>query len=460
MIMKTRNFKLIVAVALPILLFSCDSFIEVSLPQSQLIGNAVFENTATANTALSDIYSRLRESGIASGTTVSTTLLIGSYADELTFYGNNTNIEQFDKHTLLASNTLLTSLWSLSYAQIYAVNALLEGVQNSPSITADDRNRLIGEALFIRAYIHFYMVNLFGDVPYVLTTNYSQNAIISKSPQVKIWQFIIEDLKKAESLLPKSYPTSERVRVNKTVATAMLARVYLYTENWIEAEKKATAVIDNPDYRWELNPDLVFLKNSPSIIWSLHPGITGLNTNDAKTFAFSSGPPAKSSLSENLRNAFEPGDLRKTLWIKTITNGTNTWYQPLKYKRSTATASSDEYTILFRLAEQYLIRAEARVHIENLVGAKEDLNRIRNRAGLIHTTANTPESLLIAILKERRFELFTEQGHRWFDLKRTANAANVLSATKVGWRTTDLLLPLPENELILNNNLLPQNPGY
>lgn len=460
MIMKTRNFKLIVAVALPILLFSCDSFIEVSLPQSQLIGNAVFENTATANTALSDIYSRLRESGIASGTTVSTTLLIGSYADELTFYGNNTNIEQFDKHTLLASNTLLTSLWSLSYAQIYAVNALLEGVQNSPSITADDRNRLIGEALFIRAYIHFYMVNLFGDVPYVLTTNYSQNTIISKSPQVKIWQFIIEDLKKAESLLPKSYPTSERVRVNKTVATAMLARVYLYTENWIEAEKQATAVIDNPDYRWELNPDLVFLKNSPSIIWSLHPGITGLNTNDAKTFAFSSGPPAKSSLSENLRNAFEPGDLRKTLWIKTITNGTNTWYQPLKYKRSTATASSDEYTILFRLAEQYLIRAEARVHIENLVGAKEDLNRIRNRAGLIHTTANTPESLLIAILKERRFELFTEQGHRWFDLKRTANAANVLSATKVGWRTTDLLLPLPENELILNNNLLPQNPGY
>ena len=189
--MKTRNFKLIVAVVLPILLFSCDSFIDVSLPQSQLIGSAVFENTATANTALSDIYSRLRESGIASGNTVSTTLLIGSYADELTFYGNNTNIEQFDKHTLLASNTLLTSLWSLSYGQIYAVNAVLEGVHNSPSITGEDRNRLIGEALFIRAYIHFYMVNIFGDVPYILTTNYSQNAIVSKSPQVKIWQFII-----------------------------------------------------------------------------------------------------------------------------------------------------------------------------------------------------------------------------------------------------------------------------
>lgn len=458
--MKTINLKLVGTLAIAILLFSCDSFTEVSVPESQLIGSAVFKNTATANTALSDIYSRLRESGIASGTTVSTTLLIGSYADELTFFGNNTNIEQFDKHTLLASNTLLTSLWSLSYGQIYAVNAVLEGVQNSPSITGEDRNRLMGEALFIRAYIHFYLVNLFGDVPYVLTTNYSQNTIISKSPQLKIWQFIVKDLTKAESLLPKSYPTSERVRVNKTVATAMLARVYLYTENWIEAEKQATTVIDNPAYSWESNPELVFVKNSPSIIWSLQSGSAGLNTNDAKTFAFSSGPPAKSSLSENLWNAFEPGDLRKTLWIKKVTNGTNTWYQPYKYKRSTATASSAEYTILFRLAEQYLIRAEARVHRENFAGAQEDLNRIRNRAGLINTTANTSESLRIAILNERRFELFTEQGHRWFDLKRTANAANVLSPIKVGWRATDLLLPLPENELILNNNLLPQNPGY
>lgn len=458
--MKTNKIKFILAAALPILLFSCESFIEVDLPQSQLTGTAVFENTSTANAALYDIYARLRENGVASGTTTSATLLIGSYADDMAFYGSNTNIEQFNKHTLLPSNTLLTSLWNLSYGQIYAANALLEGVQNSPSITGEERNRLIGEALFIRAYIHFYLVNLFGDVPYIMTTDYNQNAVIFKTPQAQVWQFIINDLTQAESLLPESYPTSERVRANKAVATAMLARVYLYTGNWTEAETHAAVVIDNPDYIWESNPESVFLKDSPSIIWSLHPGIAGQNTNDARTFAFFSGPPSKSTLSENLWNAFEPGDLRKILWVKTVTNGTNTWYQPYKYKKTTATAASEEYTILFRLAEQYLIRAEARTHLGNIPGAQDDLNKIRNRAGLANTTANNPESLLTAILNERRFELFTEQGHRWLDLKRTDNAASALSPVKPNWRPTDILLPLPEKELLLNNNLLPQNPGY
>ncbi|WP_188050010.1 RagB/SusD family nutrient uptake outer membrane protein [Flavobacterium sp. GP15] len=458
--MKTETFKFIVVLLLPILLFSCESFIEVDLPQSQLTGTTVFENASTANAALSDIYAKLRESGVASGTTASATLLLGSYADDMEFYGNNNNIEQFNKHTLLASNTMLTSFWNVSYAQIYATNALLEGVQNSTAITGEDRNRLIGEALFIRAYIYFYMVNLFGDVPYIITTDYNQNAVAFKTPQAQVWQFISNDLVKAESLLPKSYPTSERVRTNKAVVTAMLARVYLYIGNWTEAENHAVAVIDNPDYSWESNPELVFLKNSPSIIWSLHPGIAGLNTNDARTFAFSSGPPSKSTLSINLYNAFEPSDLRKTLWIKTVINDLNTWYQPYKYKKNTVTPQAEEYTILFRLAEQYLIRAEARAHLGNISGAQDDLNKIRNRAGLNNTSANTPESLLTAILNERRFEFFTEQGHRWLDLKRTGNAANALSPVKLGWKSTDILLPLPEKELILNNNLLPQNPGY
>ena len=459
--MKTNKIKFVLALALPIMLFSCDSFIEVDLPQSQLTGAAVFENASTANASLSDIYARLRESGVASGTTTSARLLIGSYADDLAFYGSNTNIEQFNKHTLLPSNSLLTSsLWNASYGQIYAANALIEGVQNSPSITGEDSTRLIGEALFIRAYVHFYLVNLFGDVPYIMTTDYNQNAVIFKTPQAQVWQYIIDDLTQAESLLPESYPTSERVRANKAVAAAMLARVYLYTGDWTKAEIHAAAVIDNSDYVWESNPESVFLKDSQSIIWSLHPGIAGQNTNDARTFAFSSGPPSKSSLSTNLWNAFEPGDLRKILWIKTVTNGTNTWYQPYKYKKNTATAASEEYTILFRLAEQYLIRAEARAHSGNISGAQDDLNKIRNRAGLANTTADTPESLLTAIINERRFELFTEQGHRWLDLKRTGNAASTLSSVKPGWRPTDILLPLPEKELILNNNLLPQNPGY
>src|SRR5690606_19066848 len=110
-------------------------------------------------------------------------------------------------------------------------------------------------------------------------------------------------------------------------------------------------------------------------------------------------------------------------------------------------------------AEQYLIRAEARAQLSNIAGAQADLNKIRIRAGLGETLASSQNELLTAILQERRFELFTEHGHRFFDLKRTGNLDNVLGS-KPGWNTTDRLFPLPEKELLLNPNLLPQNPGY
>ena len=146
--------------------------------------------------------------------------------------------------------------------------------------------------------------------------------------------------------------------------------------------------------------------------------------------------------------------------VKTITNASGTWYRPYKYKQTAATESSQEYTIILRLEEQYLIRAEARTFNGDNAGAQQDLNITRNRAGLPNTTATTQDELKAAILQERRLEFFTEQSHRWFDLKRTGNAASVLSPIKPGWQNRDILFPLPEAELLLNENLLPQNAGY
>ena len=458
--MKTTIIKFILAAVIPLFIFSCEEFTEVDLPQSQLAGEAVFQNTDTANAALADLYARMRESGVVSGTAFGGTALLANYSDDLDFYGGELEIEQFNKHFLIPSNLMLSEIWNSSYAQIYAANSIIEGVQNSTAITGESSEHLIGEAVFIRAYIHFYLTNLFGDVPYITTTDYNVNASIPKTPQTQIYSRILGDLAQAESLLPLAYPTGARVRANKGVAIAFQARVHLYAGNWTEAENRSSATIDNPDYVWEPNPEAVFLKDSPSIIWSFHPGIAGLNTNDAGTFATFDGPPFKPTLSNDLYNAFEPGDLRKTLWIKTVTDGTDFYYQAFKYKQEAPTADSEEYTILLRLEEQYLIRAEARAHLGNISGAQSDLNRSRNRAGLPNTTAGNESQLLAAILNERRFEFFTEQGHRWLDLKRTGNAATVLSALKPGWNDTDILWPLPAGELILNDNLLPQNPGY
>ena len=94
------------------------------------------------------------------------------------------------------------------------------------------------------------------------------------------------------------------------------------------------------------------------------------------------------------------------------------------------------------------------------MGSQTDLNMIRNRAGLNNTAAITKEELLGAIMQERFLEFFTEQGHRWFDLKRRGEAENRLSAIKTNWKNTDIVLPIPETEIAVNPNLKPQNAGY
>jgi len=165
-------------------------------------------------------------------------------------------------------------------------------------------------------------------------------------------------------------------------------------------------------------------------------------------------------VSESLINAFENGDKRKEVWLGSVTGETQTFYYPYKYKQNSNQGTSSEYSVMIRLEELYLIRAEARLKRSNLVGAKSDINKIRNRAELPEVVSNNENELLEILLNERRIELFCELGHRFFDLKRTGKINATLTPVKLGWNETDILWPLPESELLLNPNLLPQNSGY
>lgn len=441
---------------------SCDSFVAVDLPSSQLSGEAVFTDASTATAALVDVYSKMRKTVLVTGASNGISNLLGHYGDELAYYSSGTLAElNFNQNSLVATNTTIMSTWSGTYNLIYAVNAIIEGVSSSTTISAVNKEKLLGEAYFVRAYLHFYLVNLYGEIPYVLSTNYQFNTTISKRSVADLYALITTDLQQAVTLMPEAYPTAERVRPNRSVAYALMARVKLYSEDWPEALLYSDRVISTSSlYTWVVNLNQVFLKNSTGTLWQLMPPVVGVNTLDAQTFIFSSGPPPNSALSSSLISSFEAGDLRRTSWVGTVTKGGLSWYYPFKYKLNNATASSTEYSILFRLEEQYLIRAEAYAQLGNLEKSKLDLNKVRNRAGLSNTAALTQEELLTAILKERRVELFTELGHRWFDLKRTGLSNAVLSLVKPGWQSTDVLWPLPEAELLLNPNLLPQNAGY
>lgn len=437
---------------------SCDDYVEVELPNSQLTGITVFENVATANAALAGLYAKLRSSGLFAGGT-GMTYYLGLYGDEIDNY-QTTTLNNFYTNTLVAGESGVASVWNLSYRQIYEANALLEGIDASASLAEADRNQIRGEALFIRAFVHFYLVNLFGDVPYVKSTDYEKNTQVNRKATALVYQEIVADLTEASTLLNEKYLSVERVRPNQLAVKAVLARVYLYMGDYAAASNAASSVLNSPLYVLETNLDKVFLKGSTSTIWQFMPNAAGNNTSEGSTYIFTAGPPSSVALTPSLVNSFEVNDQRKVKWIKAVTNGSATWYHAFKYKQRTNTASSVEYSVVLRLGEQYLIRAEARARQGELTNAKADLNMIRSRAGLASTTAVTPSEIIADVLQQRRLELFTEFGHRFFDLKRNNTLDSVLSGTKPGWNSTDQLWPLPERELEVNSKLKPQNPGY
>jgi hypothetical protein len=325
------------------------------------------------------------------------------------------------------------------------------------------RNQLTGEAKFMRAFFHFYLVNLFGPVPLVTSPDYKVNATISRSDTIAVYKQILSDLKDASALLSANYPTQEKVRVNKWAAVALLARVYLYQRDWVNAEAESTRVIESGAYQLAA-PSQVFVPNSPEAILQFIPAITQIfNTSEGLSFLPSS-PSVRPNykITPFLLNAFEPGDKRKAAWVNSNTVSGVTYNYPYKYKvrSGQAGAPKSEYNMVLRLAEQYLIRAEARARLGKVPESQADINAIRSRSGLSNTTAADPAALLLAIEKERQVELFSEWGHRWLDLKRTGRADAVLGAEKpTDWQPTDALYPIPQNE-ILSNPLLTQNLGY
>jgi hypothetical protein len=452
------RYALMLFILLPVT--GCDNFVEVEVPGSQLTGNVVFEDRTTANAAMVSIYSKLRDSGLLTGNATGTSVSMGLYADDLEYYGtNDENISFLFNASLLSTTNVVSQLWNDSYHQIYCTNAVIEGCTNSNALSTIDKNQFIGEATFVRALVHFYLMQVYGDVPYITSTDYEQNRLKARMPVAEVYDQIIADLEQSISLLPEAYISSDRVRPNRSTAYALLARVYLYKGDWAAASNAASAVLNNTDYVWETDIDKIFLKDCSSTIWQFSPKQEGNNTDEASVFVFQSGPPPFVGLRADLVASFENNDLRKTHWIAEVTDGVNMWYHANKYKQNGNTGASVEYSIEFRLAEQYLIRAEARARQGELSNAKDDLNIVRHLAGLSDTTALTGAEIVTAVLQERQWEFFTEYGHRFFDLKRTGTLNSVLPTVKSGWNSTDSLWPIPETELLANPNMT-QNPGY
>ncbi len=460
--------KLVLVAFICYSMISCEDYLEVDAPDNKIVNETVFSDDVTAISSMKGIYNELFRASFSGGWENSVNVLAGLTADELqSLRTRDIDLLEFQQNEIATDNSRNLSLWSSAYNIIYMTNALLTGLETSGQLTEDVAGKLQGEAKFVRAFTYFYLVNLYGEVPLLLTTDYRANALAPRNPVNEVYEQIILDLEEAISLLSGEYAGGERTMINRFVATAMLARVNLYTENWEQAEMLSSQVIASKGmYEILEDPNQVFLANSKEAVWQLSPEGRGGSlsyTNEGLTFLFHPIIPSltKVKLSNDLMSSFEQQDKRLLHWTGYY-DGLNSYFA-FKYKDRSSMNNITEYSMVLRFAEQYLIRAEARAMQENISGAIADLDQIRERAGLDLIAETSPEinqeDLMDLILEERRKELFTEWGHRWLDLKRTERVGEVLGANNPTWQETDVLFPIPEEERMKNPNL-GQNPGY
>jgi hypothetical protein len=363
--------------------------------------------------------------------------------------------------------------WQAFFLGITRCNVVIERV---PLISMDEalRNRLVAEAKFLRGFYYFHLVRLFGKVPLVLQeTKLPTEVVYPKREEVDvIYEQILKDLQDAETGLPDKYTRNEdRGRVTSGMAKGYLALVYLTRQEWSLAAAKAKETMDGPyGYGlWDTYREVFDVKNEfgKEAMFDAQfvsgPGGQGSNliafwaqeNNSIAGRGFGSFKPT-----DGIYNSFASYDKRKTEFFVKGTD--NRWYCN-KWVDSDATTAnqSDNNFPHMRFAEVLLNFAEAS---NEDVGPNDDaygaVNAIRIRSGLPELENLTKEQFRDSVLLERRRELCFE-GHRWYDLVRTGR----LVSTIRGIGNTNIqdhhqVFPVPQLELDLNTNLLPQNDLY
>jgi hypothetical protein len=457
----------------------CKKLVEIDPPVTSLTTKSAFNDDYASTSVMTGHYSVLSSENGSFGSLSGISRMAGLSSDELTLWSGSSNLIHIAYYTNNLVEAIGSGAFYWPYFKIYECNTVIENISISTDLSPLVKKQVLGEAKFMRACYFFYLVNFYGDIPMPISTDIKINALLPRTPKDQVYQQIITDLKEAEGLLSAEFldgglrpytSNIERVRPTRWAALALLARAYLYTQDYANAEIAASSIISN-SVHFNLVPlNDVFKANSREAVWQLETVLIDRNTGDGVFFNLQAGPTSTrpTYLSNTLLNAFEAGDNRKALgnWVNSITVSGTTYYYAYKYKLAIGSTPKQEYVMMFRLGEQYLIRAEARARLGDINGARDDLFAIRRRAGLADgtLTANDQTSLMTAIMHERQVELFTEWGHRWLDLKRTGMVDAVMSVEapkKRGatWHSTKGLYPLSYKDIQRDKNLT-QNPGY
>lgn len=418
------------------------------------------------------------------------------------------SLQQIDDYTLTPVNSTLTELWQAAYEGINRANYMTQYKATNKAgetVNFTGKDALYGEVYFLRAYYYFHLVKFFGDVPLFTDKRLglTESKSLQRSPKADVYKQIELDLTNAIAVLPTT--TTEKGRVTKYAAQALLGKVLLYENKFDAAATMLENVVNGPFSlvsnfggmflaTGENGPESVFeiqySNTSPYYNWGgvtrgqgnhsvQQCGIRGLNGSAAMPYAagWSTNLPTV-----NLANAYTAGDIRKAVTVldieayKTANPAFGITYQVAPYKntglynqkylpRKGETSGQVELNYLnnfrtIRYAEVLLMAAEAnnRATTANDTKAQLYLNKVRRRAFAVNDAskdiAATGTALKQAIWDERRLELAME-GDRFFDLVRTGQAAAKIPGFVAGKHE---VFPIPQTEIDISG--LTQNPGY
>lgn len=457
----------------------CSSFVDIT-PQHVIPVDNYYKTEADIRAALTGAYGNLRD--IYNGIWIYFEL---PSDNTQVFTENEGSYGEFDWLTFRSTGGV-SGPWNQAYRTIAAVNIILDRI-DGVIITDELKKQYTGEAKFLRALMYFNLVRLFGDVPLVLKELVTEEEAYTyrRAPAEEVYAQIEKDLLDAAALLPPKFTGVNAGRATSGAARSLLGKAYLQQKKWELAEATLSEVID----AYTFEPDLAKLfgpanDNNSEVIFSVQyvAGSIGLGNSFAHAFApqksgasvVSLGALSNNMGTQDLYDAFESNDLRKTSYVGMFKDGANPkihyWAKKFVYNVPVLNDGGNDWPVI-RYADVLLMYAEALNQDNKTEQALTFINKIRVRANLAQLEGLSKADTQLALEKERRLELCYE-GHRWHDLIRWGKEVTTMEAFQAKYRSIDprlsnmsitadrKLMPVPFRELNLNPLLLPQNPGY
>ncbi|OIN55941.1 RagB/SusD family nutrient uptake outer membrane protein [Arsenicibacter rosenii] len=464
-------------------LVSCKDFLALA-PEYQISEQTFYKSQNDFETALTGVYGTFR--GLFSSNVLYMTELSTDNA-EIQWSSPSTDEMQMDQNAVTSTNAFVQAVWNSCLYTISRSNAILNRI-DGVSFDQTAKDRIKGEAKFMRAYAYFYLVRLYGNVP-IITQTFSSPAQVSAAdlslkPASEVYAFLVKDLTEAEALLPAGGNT-DKTRASRLSAKALLGKVYLTQKSYDLAAAKLKEVIDAKTYSLAANYQTLFTNGNNNLAESVFEMqfVSGRSLGNNYSALFTPAITSMAIFTNNLQgsgritptlnllNAYEAGDARKAVSVNdsvSLIGGKKSYSRyGLKFVDFKAIDLSDgsvTFTAL-RYADVLLMYAEALNEQGKPAEAIPYINQVRTRAKLGNLTVQTQADVRQAIENERRVE-FLYEGQRWFDLVRTGRALTVMNAHYASLKLSfkldefELIFPIPQNEVDLNPAMVKQNPGY